>query len=104
MRVNRTKQTPVERYAAKVDRTTTPDGCWLWKGAVSGGYGLFRPGKRSEGVMAPVGAHVFGLELKLGRKLQKGMCALHTCDVPLCQRPDHLFEGDQQGNAADKVL
>ena len=29
---------------------------------------------------------------------------LHTCDVPLCVNPDHLFKGTQQENVDDMVM
>lgn len=36
-----------------------------------------------------------------GRPIADGMYACHTCDVPLCVNPDHLFEGTQTQNLQD---
>lgn len=41
------------------------------------------------------------LAARLGRDLRDGMFALHSCDNPLCVRPEHIFEGTQQDNLRD---
>lgn len=41
------------------------------------------------------------LSLKLGRELEEGENALHTCDNPPCFNPDHLYAGTQKQNVED---
>lgn len=39
--------------------------------------------------------------IDLGMPLDKGLCALHQCDVPRCFNPNHLFIGTQRDNVHD---
>jgi hypothetical protein len=90
----------VDAFWAKVDRTTTPDGCWLWTGTHGkNGYGLIKSGGRRRTV------HRLSLELALGRPLGPGMEACHSCDTKLCVRtgPGHLYEGTHADNMQDLV-
>ena len=82
----------LDRFWSKVEKS---NGCWLWRGAADPrGYGFFWVNGKQ------IGAHRFSLSLKLGRlPLQ----ACHSCDVPACVNPDHLFEGSQQDNMRDCV-
>ena len=68
--------------------------CWIWRGAtyLGSGYGRWFAGKY-------YGAHRYAWLLTHGREPQP--CGLHKCDVPLCVRPDHIFEGDRPTNQAD---
>lgn len=74
-----------------------PDDCWLWIAGTSGPYGSFRCPIRGRAVTA----HHFSLELKLGRELQEGLFACHTCDIGLCVNPSHLWEDTQSANTLD---
>lgn len=88
--------TAAERFEASY--TPVPEaGCWLWTGAAAGGYGQFRADGR------PQPAHRYALAQKLGRDVQAGMLACHTCDTSLCVNPQHLYEGTALDNAADAV-
>lgn len=72
--------------------------CWLWTGEVSGKpgrhYGRFRIGNRS------VGTHRVAYALAHGVLLN---FACHRCDVRLCCRPDHIFDGSAADNTADMM-
>lgn len=75
----------------------------MWTGARSGNtkeghpYGCLNVGGRSTLV------HRLSLELSLGRPIATGLFACHTCDVRLCVRPTHLYEGTASDNARDTV-
>lgn len=83
-----------ERFFEKVDKTGT---CWLWTGMKNRkGYGRI-------GISRGVGmklAHRISLELH-GVRVPDEMCVLHTCDVPSCVNPTHLFLGTRADNNLD---
>lgn len=73
-------------------------GCRIWIGGRDpDGYGRV---SRDGGFVL---AHRAALELKLGRPLQPGEQACHTCDMPSCIAEEHLFVGTNQINMADMV-
>lgn len=80
-----------ERFWEKVEKTPT---CWLWLGAHNGKYGKFWDGTKV------VFAHRMAYELENGPTNQ---LVLHSCDVPLCVRPSHLFVGSQSDNIQDCI-
>jgi hypothetical protein len=91
-----TKVTPfLSRYKIEDRGYATP--CWIWQGATYGsGYGtLTVAGKQ-------MGAHVYSYKTYVG-PLEPHQRVLHYCDVPLCIRPDHLYQGTQKKNLADAV-
>lgn len=84
-----------ERFWEKVDRGS-PDGCWLWRGSLSNGYGQIHvPGKR-----AMVRTHRVSWELHHGA-IPRGLWVLHRCDNPPCVNPGHLFLGTRTDNIVD---
>lgn len=73
-------------------------GCWLWIAAQSSdGYGSFSSSKLSE-----CRAHRASWVLFNGL-IPDGEWVLHTCDVPLCVNPEHLFLGDHTANMRDMI-
>lgn len=74
--------------------------CWIWTGKPgSGGYGrINRGGCNGRNVRA----HRASWEIHYG-KIPDGMWVLHTCDNPLCVRPDHLFLGTHTDNMHDCI-
>jgi predicted XRE-type DNA-binding protein len=81
------------RFWKNVNKTET---CWLWTGYLydkKDGYGrFFCDGMR-------LLAHRASWLIEYGHLPEKNV--LHTCDVPLCVNPAHLFLGDQEDNMID---
>lgn len=81
-------------------------GCWLWFGRRPyGRYGYFSIRRRTpEGVSsaryADRLAHRVAWELHRG-PIPDGMYVCHSCDVPECVNPDHMFLGTQTDNMRD---
>lgn len=73
------------------------DGCWVWIGATSGGYGKIQRGRRGAGF---AWAHRVVWELLYG-EVPADMRVLHRCDNPPCIRPTHLYLGTQEDNMRD---
>lgn len=89
----------VERFWRKVQKQGG-DGCWLWTaGKRDFGYGQFH-WFTSAGEYTTGRAHRFSWELHHG-PIPKELCVLHTCDVPACVRPDHLWLGTRADNHRD---
>lgn len=73
-----------------------PNGCWIWTGACSKGYGQFSiRGKH-------IYAHRFSW-LLAHSEIPNGMSVLHTCDNPACVNSEHLWLGTHNDNMADMV-
>lgn len=79
------------------------EGCWLWQGrgrTGSLGYGaakiplVFGFGRKNSM------AHRIAFFLSRGYWAEN---VRHTCDIPLCCRPDHLIEGTQEDNVHDCI-
>jgi len=84
---------PIKRIMARIEHRGT---CWIYTGSKSGdGYGVVGIGRKSFRV------HRVMFE-GFVRKLQDEELVCHTCDVPLCCNPDHLFAGSQSDNARDR--
>ncbi len=89
--------TPKERKRFFSRIELRDDGCLVWTGAKNPkGYG--RIGVR--GTMPR--CHRLAWTIKNG-PIPVGACVLHTCDVPACVNPDHLFLGTFQDNNTDKA-
>lgn len=72
-------------------------GCWIWTFALRGdGYGAFHTrGKRQ------IAAHRASWLAHRG-PIPDGMMVCHSCDIPSCVNPDHLFLGTAKDNANDR--
>jgi hypothetical protein len=72
-------------------------GCWLWLGTERGsnGYGAIKV----DGSL--IQAHRYSWQLHKGQ-IPAGSLVCHSCDVPACVNPNHLFLGDHQANSDDK--
>ena len=72
----------------------SPDGCWLWIGPThKNGYPVFK-GKF---------AHRYSYTRYTG-EIKDKLFVCHTCDIPLCVNPNHLFLGSQTDNLRDMTL
>lgn len=75
-------------------------GCWIFMGAVNHwGYGMIGTGRRG---MPVDRAHRVTYKHFKG-DIPQGMFVCHSCDVPSCCNPDHLFLGTNQDNVNDML-
>lgn len=87
-----------KRFWNRVIKTKS---CWLWDGGLDQrGYGFFAQTLGEE--RQTLRAHRVSYYLKNG-PIPEGMFVCHTCDVPRCVNPDHLFLGTATENNQDKI-
>lgn len=83
---------PQERFWARVDKTSDPNGCWNWTGPTfNGGYASFSIKKRGFYV------HRLSYEWANG-EIPEGQLIDHRCHNPRCVNPDHLRLADKSQN------
>jgi hypothetical protein len=90
-----------ERFSKRILYHTYLDegnGCWLWKGIkfTGSGYGSIRFLKKHKKIHR-ISYAVFN------KDFDDNLDVLHTCDVPACCNPEHLFLGTQIDNINDAV-
>lgn len=75
-----------------------PSGCQQW---------LLKPGKDGYGRIKIKGrdiqAHRAAWMIANQKPIPEGLVVMHSCDNPICCRPDHLVLGTQAENIADRV-
>jgi hypothetical protein len=87
----------IARFWSRVDKTSSPHGCWLWTRATTNGYGVVW----SNGSLRY--AHRVAYELLSG-PIPEGMNLCHDCpggDNPACVL--HTFPGSQMVNVQDAI-
>lgn len=95
----RAQAAPIDRLMAKVDKVSSPIGCWIFLGFKnSKGYGQIGNGARGTGISL---AHRLSFHLHNG-EIPRGLFVLHRCDTPACCNPAHLFLGTNKDNCDDR--
>jgi hypothetical protein len=91
-----------ERFWAKVDKESNPNGCWIYTGFKKwDGYGWVARAQ-GDGRVRWMTAHRYAWILTNGEP-EEGLHILHQCDNPPCCNPAHLRLGTHQDNMADQV-
>jgi len=87
----------VDRFWAQVE-VRGPDDCWLWQAGTQEpfGHGVIWDAEKK----SMVGAHRVSWLLHHG-PVPRGKWILHTCDVPACVNPRHLYVGTSERNVRD---
>jgi transposase-like protein len=77
--------------------------CWIYQGTQSGDYGVFglQSGPQKASRSGRVYIHRLSYFLATGELPPQ---VNHYCDIPLCGRFDHLWDGDQHANLMDASL
>jgi hypothetical protein len=76
-------------------------GCWLWLGHINNkGYGKFQ---LKRGGYSLVYAHRFSYEVYNCVEVPPHLHVCHSCDIPCCVNPDHLWAGTRSDNMQDCV-
>ncbi len=71
--------------------------CWLWTGCQRATYGAFQVRGKARRAHRWIFQVINQIELPAAEKV------CHKCDVRLCVRPSHLFQGSTQANHFDAL-
>lgn len=90
----RLRKPGLERFWPKVDKTSDPNGCWLWTAAINKqtGYGAFQYNNKIDT------AHRVSYMLHVGPIPEDTPVIDHKCHVRRCVNPSHLRAVTQQQN------
>ncbi len=87
----------------RLERNSIPEpntGCWLWTSCVDhGGYGYLH---NRQGRPKNLKAHRLAYEQFIG-PIPEGAYVCHSCDVPSCINPRHLWLGTHEENQKDRI-
>lgn len=93
-----TTELPVKRsWFDRASEKTEFRECWEFKGANVNRYGIIMEGGESW-LLSRLSFEKFVEPIK------PGFHVLHKCDNPPCWNPEHLFQGTNADNVADKML
>lgn len=84
------------RFWKKVIVKSDKNECWLFEPAIKHNwYGSFYDGEKVEK------AHRYSWKIHNKKKIPVGIEVCHSCDVPMCVNPEHLFLGTRKENMHD---
>lgn len=89
------------RFWPKVDKISSPNGCWLYTGAKQKGYGCLQIGTHGKSKL--IATHRLAWELLRG-PIPEGMEVTHNCpggDNKACCNPAHLLLATHKEHASD---
>lgn len=89
-----------EEFESLVERIPW-SGCWIWMRCLAANEGRNRYGLMKRGGVKHK-AHRYAYQLYRG-EIGRGMLVCHSCDIPECCNPEHLFVGTYGDNARDCV-
>ena len=87
-----------EKYESKIQRITET-GCWIWMGATKTHkhpYGWLSYNKKHYNAHRLFYMIHHGIEF-----IDSKIVICHTCDIPQCVNPEHLYAGTQKQNVKD---
>lgn len=76
-------------------RKINGNGCWLWMGAISHGYGNISITKKTHRVSRLAYGVFYNIEVP------RDMHVCHRCNIPSCFNPSHLYLATQKQNMID---